>query len=152
MRLIPIVAAANVDQQRNFQLGGRTHQRADPAGTVFELILGHFEDQFVVHLHDHVITSYSIHYTKLYEPRYEEVSVLGKGGGGQVWAVRDRLTGETVALKALAVGASEREAQALVREAVTLSGLEGLGVPKVFRFGRLPESGRPYLVRELVVV
>ena len=85
-----------------------------------------------------------------FPPRYEEVSVLGKGGGGQVWAVRDRLTHETVALKALAVGASEREVQALVREAVTLSGLEGLGVPKVFRFGRLPESGRPYLVRELV--
>jgi transcriptional regulator with GAF, ATPase, and Fis domain len=85
-----------------------------------------------------------------FPPRYEEVSVLGKGGGGQVWAVRDRLTHETVALKALAVGASEREAQALVREAVTLSGLEGLGVPKVFRFGRLPESQRPYLVRELV--
>jgi len=67
-----------------------------------------------------------------------------------VWAVRDRLTGETLALKALAEGASEREVQALVREAVTLSGLEGLGVPKVLRFGRLPEGQRPYLVRELV--
>ncbi len=82
--------------------------------------------------------------------RYEEVSVLGRGGGGQVWAVRDRLTHETVALKALAEGASEREAQALVREAVTLSGLEGLGVPKVLRFGRLPGNRRPYMVRELV--
>ena len=82
--------------------------------------------------------------------RYEEVAVLGRGGGGQVWAVRDRLTRETVALKALAEDASEREVQALVREAVTLSGLEGLGVPKVLRFGRLPDSHRPYLIRELV--
>ncbi len=39
---------------------------------------------------------------------------------------------------------------ALVREAVALSGLEGLGVPRVVRFGRLPGSGRPYLVREIV--
>ena len=39
---------------------------------------------------------------------------------------------------------------ALVREAVALSGLEGLGVPRVIRFGRLPGSGRPYLVREIV--
>ncbi|MFW5740674.1 MAG: serine/threonine-protein kinase, partial [Myxococcota bacterium] len=82
--------------------------------------------------------------------RYEEVSVLGRGGGGQVWAVRDKLTKETLALKALAEDASEREVQALVREAVALSGLEGLGVPKVLRFGRLPRGRRPYLVRELV--
>ena len=39
---------------------------------------------------------------------------------------------------------------ALVREAVALSGLEGLGVPRVIRFGRLPNSGRAYLVREVV--
>jgi len=38
----------------------------------------------------------------------------------------------------------------MVREAVALSGLEGLGVPRVLRFGRLPDSGRPFLVRELV--
>jgi transcriptional regulator with GAF, ATPase, and Fis domain len=88
--------------------------------------------------------------TTNFPARYEEVAVLGKGGGGQVWAVRDRLTNQTVALKALAEGASEREVQALVREAVTLSGLEGLGVPKVLRFGRLPGGRRPYLVRELV--
>jgi len=82
--------------------------------------------------------------------RYEKVAVLGSGGGGQVWAVRDRLTNETVALKALAEGATEREVQALVREAVMLSGLEGLGVPRVLRFGRLPGSQRPFMVRELV--
>ena len=39
---------------------------------------------------------------------------------------------------------------ALVREAVTLSGLEGLGVPRVVAFGSLPGSARRYLVRELV--
>src|SRR5882672_766954 len=83
-------------------------------------------------------------------PRYEAVSPLGKGGGGEVWAVRDRINGRVVALKALAENGSERELQALVREAVSLSGLEGLGVPRVLRFGRLPRTGRPFMVRELV--
>jgi serine/threonine-protein kinase PknK len=87
-------------------------------------------------------------------PRYAPVAPLGKGGGGEVWAVRDRITGRTVALKALAEGAQEREVQALVREAVALSGVEGLGVPRVLRFGRLPGDGsgkgRSYMVREMV--
>jgi transcriptional regulator with GAF, ATPase, and Fis domain len=82
--------------------------------------------------------------------RYEPVRRLGRGGGGEVWAVRDRATGRTYALKLLAAEASEREMAALVREAVALSGLEGLGVPRVIRFGRLPNSGRAYLVREVV--
>ena len=86
----------------------------------------------------------------LLPPRYEPIAPLGKGGGGEVWAVRDRITGRTVALKALGEGADEREVMALVREAAALSGVEGLGVPRVLRFGRLPNSERAYLVRELV--
>jgi serine/threonine-protein kinase PknK len=82
--------------------------------------------------------------------RYEPLAQLGKGGGGEVWAVRDRHSERKYALKVLAEGASEREMSALVREAVALSGLEGLGVPRVVRFGRLPRSGRAFLVRELV--
>jgi transcriptional regulator with GAF, ATPase, and Fis domain/predicted Ser/Thr protein kinase len=82
--------------------------------------------------------------------RYEPLARLGKGGGGEVWAVRDRYTGARYAFKMLAEDASEREMDALVREAVALSGLEGLGVPRVLRFGRLPRSGRAFLVRELV--
>ncbi len=82
--------------------------------------------------------------------RYEPLARLGKGGGGEVWAVRDRHSGRRYALKVLADEASERETSALVREAVALSGLEGLGVPRVVRFGRLPRSGRAFLVRELV--
>lgn len=82
--------------------------------------------------------------------RYEALRRLGSGGGGEVWEVQDRHTGEHCALKVLTANASEHEMSALVREAVALSGLEGLGVPRVYRFGRLPESGRPYMVRELV--
>jgi len=54
--------------------------------------------------------------------RYESLSRLGKGGGGEVWAVRDRFTGERHALKVLSADATESEMAALVREAVTLSG------------------------------
>jgi len=82
--------------------------------------------------------------------RYEPVARLGKGGGGEVWSVRDRVSGAELAFKVLAEDAGEAEMMALVREAVTLSGLEGLGVPRVLAFGRLPSGMRRYLVRELV--
>jgi serine/threonine-protein kinase PknK len=81
--------------------------------------------------------------------RYESVRRLGAGGGGEVWSVRDRVTGRVLALKLLAVDAGEHEVGALVREAIALSGLEGLGVPQVIAFGAL-DGGRKYLVRELV--
>ncbi|MDB4944882.1 MAG: putative sensory histidine kinase YfhA [Labilithrix sp.] len=83
-------------------------------------------------------------------PRYEAVARLGRGGGGEVWAVTDRVTGAELALKVLVEDAGEAEVMALVREAVTLSGLEGLGVPRVVAFGRLPKSPRRFFVRELV--
>ncbi len=83
-------------------------------------------------------------------PRYQLLAPLGSGGGGEVWAVKDRATGATVALKALAEGSDEHEAAALVREAVALSAIEGLGAPRVLRFGRLSDSGRAFMMRELV--
>ena len=39
--------------------------------------------------------------------RYEPIEQLGKGGGGEVWAARDRLDGQVVALKLLRAGAPE---------------------------------------------
>ncbi len=82
--------------------------------------------------------------------RYEPVERLGTGGGGEVWAARDRITGATLALKLLREGADEVEMLALVREATLLSGIEGLGVPRVLHFGRLAGSDRAFMVRELV--
>ncbi len=81
--------------------------------------------------------------------RYESLGHLGGGGGGEVWSVRDRVTGAVLALKLLARDAGENEIGALVREAIALSGLEGLGVPRVVAFGAL-EDGRRYMLRELV--
>ena len=82
-------------------------------------------------------------------PRYEPVQRLGAGGGGEVWSVRDRVSGRELALKVLSSDAGPAEIDALVREAVALSGLEGLGVPRVVAFGALAD-GRRYMVRELV--
>src|SRR4051794_10006149 len=82
--------------------------------------------------------------------RYEAVARLGKGGGGEVWSVRDRVTGSQLALKVLTEDAGEAGVRALVREAVPLSGLEGLGVPRVVAFGSLRGSTRRFLVREIV--
>jgi serine/threonine-protein kinase PknK len=82
-------------------------------------------------------------------PRYEPLSRLGAGGGGEVWSVRDRVSGRGLALKVLSRDAGEAEIDALVRETVALSGLEGLGVPRVVAFGAL-RDGRRYMVRELV--
>jgi serine/threonine-protein kinase PknK len=95
-------------------------------------------------------------------PRYEALHRLGKGGGGEVWAVRDSADGAILAMKLLSPDADHQEIDALVREASALSGLEGLGLPRVLRFGRIrPSRGRglggtetaktrPYLLRELV--
>jgi serine/threonine-protein kinase PknK len=83
-------------------------------------------------------------------PRYEAGKRLGAGGAGEVWSVKDRVTGETLAFKVLAEDAGEGEVMSLVREATALSGLEGLGVPRVVAFGALADSGRRYMVRELV--
>jgi serine/threonine-protein kinase PknK len=82
--------------------------------------------------------------------RYQGLTRLGRGGGGEVWEVRDRHTQGIYALKVLAEGAAERERAALVREAVALSALEGLGLPRIIHFGQLAGSGRLYMVRDLV--
>ncbi|HLK38920.1 MAG TPA: protein kinase, partial [Polyangiaceae bacterium] len=81
--------------------------------------------------------------------RYEALDRLGAGGGGEVWSVRDRVSGRVLALKVLSGDAGDSEVGALVREAVALSGLEGLGLPRVIAFGALADA-RKYMVRELV--
>ncbi len=81
--------------------------------------------------------------------RYEPQTLLGAGGGGAVFAVRDVLTGEALALKVLAAGAGEEEYRALLREATFLAEAEGLGLPEVRAFGRT-RDGKAYLVRTMV--
>jgi transcriptional regulator with GAF, ATPase, and Fis domain/serine/threonine protein kinase len=83
-------------------------------------------------------------------PRYEPLRILGSGGGGEVWEMRDRVTQDHCAFKLLSPQAGDNELEALIREFLTLSSLEGLGLPRVIRFGRLPQGDRPYVIRELV--
>lgn len=81
--------------------------------------------------------------------RFELQGLLGRGGGGEVWAARDRASGSRVALKVLHQSGGAAEAEGLIRETIALSGLEGLGFPRVLMVGRTPD-GRLYLARELV--
>ena len=83
-------------------------------------------------------------------PRYEPLRILGAGGGGEVWEMRDRVTGEHCAFKLLSGRAGEHELDALIREFLTLSSLEGLSLPRVIRFGRLAQGEKPYVMRELI--
>lgn len=82
-------------------------------------------------------------------PRFELLHRLGAGGGGEVWAARDRPLDRVVAIKTLKESHGPAEVGALVRETIVLSGLEGLGFPRVLEMGRFSD-GRLYLIRELV--
>ncbi|OQX67868.1 MAG: hypothetical protein B6A08_12970 [Sorangiineae bacterium NIC37A_2] len=81
--------------------------------------------------------------------RYQLLRELGAGGGGRVLSALDRGTGREVALKVLKASAGPEESSALIREISALSGLEGLGFPRVLMVGQ-SSQGQPYLVRELV--
>jgi serine/threonine-protein kinase PknK len=92
-----------------------------------------------------------------FEPpkRYELRSLLGRGGGGAVWAAFDHFLQQEVAIKVLSGEAGESERNALIREATMLVALEGLGVPQILAFGVAPSKssgghGTHFLVRELV--
>lgn len=85
----------------------------------------------------------------VFPARYRLNHLLGRGGGGEVWAATDQATHTEVAIKALHALYQPAEVEALIRETTTLSGLEGLGFPRVLHLGRAAD-GRLYLVRELV--
>lgn len=80
--------------------------------------------------------------------RYDLIELLGKGGGGEVWRAHDRLVDRDVALKLLRGPGELGAVESLLREATALVGLEGLGLPRVLRFGR--SKAGVFLVRELV--
>ncbi len=82
--------------------------------------------------------------------RYEPTALLGVGGAGEVHAVRDVVTGEPLALKALASDGGDEEYASLLREATLLAEAEGLGLPEMRAFCRT-RDGRACLVRTMVV-
>ncbi len=64
--------------------------------------------------------------------------------------MRDRATGQALALKLLAPSADRGEILGLVREASALTGLEGLGLPRVLRYAVLKRTQQTFIVRELI--
>ncbi len=89
------------------------------------------------------------HSASVFPARYELLRLLGRGGGGEVWEANDSAIGTKVAIKSLHAGYHPAEAEALIRETTALSGLEGLGFPRVLHLGR-GSDGRLFLVREMV--
>ncbi|MBI4860247.1 MAG: serine/threonine-protein kinase PknK, partial [Candidatus Riflebacteria bacterium] len=79
--------------------------------------------------------------------RFEVLELLGEGGMGAVFAVRDLRLGREVALKLL-VAATPGVVAMFEEEARLLAGLEHDHVVRVYEFGQ--SDGVPYLVMELM--
>jgi eukaryotic-like serine/threonine-protein kinase len=80
--------------------------------------------------------------------RYEQLAVIGSGGGGVVFRARDRVTGTLVAVKT-ASQVDPQTAALFEREARVLSLLRHAAIVKYLDHGLTP-YGAPYLVMELL--
>lgn len=82
---------------------------------------------------------------------YQLVSLVGKGGMGEVWLARHPMLGREVAVKVLAPALSgDQEAlERFRREALTVNQIGHSTVVEVTDFGTLPD-GRSYCVMELL--
>ncbi|MFO0838560.1 MAG: serine/threonine-protein kinase [Phycisphaerae bacterium] len=84
------------------------------------------------------------------QTRYELIEMIGRGGMGEVYLVRDRELGREVAMKVLRDMAVDPKAdERLRREARVMSGLEHPGIVPLHDAGRLPD-GRAYYVMKRV--
>lgn len=82
--------------------------------------------------------------------KYRLVSLLGEGGMGAVWRVRNMDLDVEVALKLIRSEATVSEAtDRLLREAQAAAKLIDSGIVRVFDFGR-SEQGNPFIVMELL--
>ncbi|MDA5282454.1 protein kinase [Streptomyces sp. Isolate_45] len=85
--------------------------------------------------------------------RYELISMLGRGGMGEVWAAHDHFLDRNIAMKFLTSSGPEDTAphfeERFRREARYTARLRHSGVPEIHDVGKLPD-GRLYLVMELV--
>ncbi len=84
-------------------------------------------------------------------PRYADLGLLGRGGMGEVRAVRDRVLGHTVALKVLDPRLLQHRelVERFENEARITAGLSHPGVVSVHDLGRLPD-GRPWYTMDVV--
>jgi tetratricopeptide (TPR) repeat protein len=80
--------------------------------------------------------------------RYLIERVLGRGGVGEVLAVREPVTGKQFALKRLLPGAKPRQIMLLSREFHTLASLKHPNIIRAFDYGS--HEGAPYYTMELL--
>lgn len=81
--------------------------------------------------------------------RYEVISVIGRGGCGSVYRVRQMVMGKVLALKTLNPSTSRVTVMRLQKEAQALSRLEHPNIVQAFDFGMLGED-QPFFVMECV--
>lgn len=80
---------------------------------------------------------------------YDKVSLLGKGGMGEVWKVKERRTGKCYALKTMlpAVAADEHSKKLFLREASICECLKHKNVVKAYKTGSI--NGVFYILMDL---
>lgn len=84
---------------------------------------------------------------------FEIARVVGEGGMGTVYAVRDRVDGEVRALKVLLpeLVADEKSRRRFNQESRVASQIDSPHVPQVYRTGIDPLSGIPFISMELLI-
>ncbi|MEQ1508367.1 MAG: serine/threonine-protein kinase, partial [Myxococcota bacterium] len=82
------------------------------------------------------------------DPRYERIALLGRGGFGEVWRVRDRVLQRTLALKVLRPRPSARQTD-LLAEARAAARLRHPAIVTVYDVGVLPDGGLFYTMEEV---
>lgn len=81
--------------------------------------------------------------------RFEIEREVGRGAAGIVYRAIDRVTGQPVALKIIAIhGVDASEEARFQREGRLLAGLRHPGIVRLVAFGQLDEGGAPYLAME----
>jgi tRNA A-37 threonylcarbamoyl transferase component Bud32 len=94
------------------------------------------------------VQAYASAQTEIFAGRYEVEGLLGRGGMGAVYKVRDLATGEQVALKRLHRGADRKSCELLEREYSTLARLRHPRIVQVFDYG--VDQGSPFYTMELL--
>jgi serine/threonine-protein kinase len=90
-----------------------------------------------------------IHEGDLFDARFRVLSLLGRGGMGEVWSAVDELEGGRVAVKVLLEKAARKPdlVARFEREALIVASIESPYICRLLHSGRGP-SGEPYLVLE----
>lgn len=83
--------------------------------------------------------------------RYEVLGLLGRGGMGEVWRVRDRDLNRVLAMKIIRweIANKERAILRFIEEAQTCAQLQHPGVVPVFEIGKLPDRRFYFTMQEI---